>query len=66
MDAPGAMNIGWIADDGTLVKSGDVAEISISDQAIRGTLKAGAPANYPEVGVYHPSLPDRVAPPKKG
>ncbi|MGZ7032384.1 MAG: efflux RND transporter periplasmic adaptor subunit, partial [Thermoanaerobaculia bacterium] len=24
MDAPGAMKIGWIADDGTLVKSGDV------------------------------------------
>ena len=30
-------------------------------RALRGTLKAGAPANYPEVGVYHPSLPDRVA-----
>jgi magnesium chelatase subunit H len=30
-------------------------------RALRGTLKAGAPANYPEIGVYHPSLPDRVA-----
>jgi magnesium chelatase subunit H len=28
---------------------------------LRGKLKAGAPANYPEVGVYHPALPDRVA-----
>jgi magnesium chelatase subunit H len=30
-------------------------------RSLRGTLKAGAPAEYPEIGVYHPSLPDRVS-----
>jgi len=28
---------------------------------LRGTLKASAPAEYPEVGVYHPRLPGRVS-----
>jgi len=28
---------------------------------LRGTLKAAPPAEYPEVGVYHPSLPGRLA-----
>ncbi|WP_010162316.1 magnesium chelatase subunit H [Sphingomonas sp. PAMC 26617] len=28
---------------------------------LRGTMKAHAPRDYPEVGVYHPALPDRIA-----
>ena len=28
---------------------------------LRGTLKAGDPVEYPEVGVYHPRLPGRMA-----
>ncbi len=30
-------------------------------RALRGTMKAEAPRDYPEVGVYHPALPDRIA-----
>lgn len=30
-------------------------------KALRGTLKAKPPAEYPEVGVYHPRLPGRMA-----
>ncbi|WP_277967770.1 magnesium chelatase subunit H [Sphingomonas echinoides] len=30
--------------------------------ALRGTMKAHAPRDYPEVGVYHPALPQRIAP----
>jgi magnesium chelatase subunit H len=30
-------------------------------KALRGTLKADAPREYPEIGVYHPALADRVA-----
>ncbi|TPG52892.1 magnesium chelatase subunit H [Sphingomonas glacialis] len=29
--------------------------------ALRGTMKAQAPRDYPEVGVYHPALPGRIA-----
>lgn len=29
-------------------------------RALRGTLKADAPRDYPEVGLYHPSLPGRI------
>ncbi|MET3827615.1 magnesium chelatase subunit H [Sphingomonas sp. PvP055] len=29
--------------------------------ALRGTMKAHAPRDYPEVGVYHPALPHRIA-----
>lgn len=29
--------------------------------ALKGTLKSGAPAEYPEVGVYHPRLKGRLA-----
>ncbi len=29
--------------------------------SLRGTLKAGAPVEYPEVGVYHPRMPGRMA-----
>jgi magnesium chelatase subunit H len=28
---------------------------------LRGTIKAQAPRDYPEVGVYHPALPGRIA-----
>lgn len=28
---------------------------------LRGTLKVAAPATYPEVGVYHPRMPGRIA-----
>jgi magnesium chelatase subunit H len=30
-------------------------------RSLRGTLKAAAPAEYPEIGVYHPRLPGRVS-----
>ena len=30
-------------------------------ESIRGSLKVPAPAEYPEVGVYHPSIPDRIS-----
>lgn len=30
-------------------------------RALRGTIKAAAPAEYPDVGVYHPRLPRRVS-----
>lgn len=30
-------------------------------RALRGTMKAQAPRDYPEVGVYHPALPGRIA-----
>ena len=30
-------------------------------QALRGTLKVGDPVEYPEVGVYHPRMPQRIA-----
>ena len=30
-------------------------------RALRGTMKAEAPRDYPEVGVYHPALPERIA-----
>lgn len=30
-------------------------------RALRGTMKAQAPRDYPEIGVYHPALPDRIA-----
>ena len=30
-------------------------------KALRGMLKAGEPVEYPEVGVYHPRLPSRMA-----
>jgi magnesium chelatase subunit H len=30
-------------------------------RGLRGTLRAAPPAEYPEVGVYHPRLPGRVA-----
>jgi len=30
-------------------------------RSLRGTLKAAPPAEYPEVGVYHPRLPGRIA-----
>jgi len=30
-------------------------------RTLRGTMKADAPRDYPEVGVYHPSLPQRMA-----
>lgn len=30
-------------------------------RALRGTMKAEAPRDYPDVGVYHPSLPQRMA-----
>jgi magnesium chelatase subunit H len=30
--------------------------------ALRGKLKADAPIDYPEVGVYHPRMPGRVSP----
>lgn len=30
-------------------------------RALRGTMKAEAPRDYPEVGVYHPALPGRIA-----
>ena len=30
-------------------------------RALRGVLKVAAPVEYPEVGVYHPSLPTRMA-----
>jgi len=30
-------------------------------RALRGTMKAEAPRDYPEVGVYHPALPRRIA-----
>ena len=29
-------------------------------RGLRGTVKAAAPAEYPEVGVYHPRLPGRI------
>ncbi len=29
--------------------------------ALRGNFKADAPKEYPEVGVYHPDLPDRIS-----
>jgi magnesium chelatase subunit H len=29
--------------------------------ALRGTMRAVAPRDYPEVGVYHPALPGRIA-----
>ncbi len=29
--------------------------------ALRGRLKADAPAEYPEIGLYHPKLPSRIA-----
>ena len=32
-----------------------------SKGALKGTLKAEAPAEYPEVGVYHPTLPGRMS-----
>ncbi|OYW23850.1 MULTISPECIES: magnesium chelatase subunit H [unclassified Sphingomonas] len=30
-------------------------------QSLRGTMKAAAPREYPEVGVYHPAIPQRMA-----
>jgi magnesium chelatase subunit H len=30
-------------------------------KALRGTLSARPPAEYPEVGVYHPSMPERLS-----
>jgi magnesium chelatase subunit H len=30
-------------------------------RALRGTMKAALPRDYPEVGVYHPALPHRMA-----
>jgi magnesium chelatase subunit H len=30
-------------------------------RSLRGTMKAQAPRDYPEIGVYHPALPDRIA-----
>ncbi len=30
-------------------------------RALRGTMKAALPRDYPEVGVYHPALPQRMA-----
>ncbi|PNB45863.1 hypothetical protein C1X29_29005, partial [Pseudomonas sp. GW456-12-10-14-LB2] len=30
-------------------------------RALRGTMKAQPPRDYPEIGVYHPALPDRIA-----
>ena len=30
-------------------------------RSLRGTMKIEAPRDYPEVGVYHPALPDRIA-----
>uniref|UniRef100_UPI0035CA3CDA magnesium chelatase subunit H n=1 Tax=uncultured Sphingomonas sp. TaxID=158754 RepID=UPI0035CA3CDA len=30
-------------------------------RALRGTMTPHAPRDYPEVGVYHPALPDRIA-----
>ena len=30
-------------------------------RALRGTLKSPPPADYPEVGVYHPRMPGRIA-----
>ncbi|TPG38294.1 magnesium chelatase subunit H [Sphingomonas koreensis] len=30
-------------------------------RALRGTMKAEAPRDYPDVGVYHPALPARIA-----
>jgi magnesium chelatase subunit H len=30
-------------------------------RALRGTMKAAAPRDYPDVGVYHPALPQRMA-----
>ena len=30
-------------------------------RALRGTMKAESPRDYPEVGVYHPALPHRMA-----
>jgi magnesium chelatase subunit H len=30
-------------------------------RVLRGTMKAQAPRDYPEVGVYHPALPQRMA-----
>jgi magnesium chelatase subunit H len=30
-------------------------------RALRGATPADAPREYPEVGVYHPALPDRIA-----
>ena len=29
-------------------------------RSLRGTLKVGSPAHYPEVGVYHPRLRGRI------
>jgi len=29
--------------------------------ALRGTMKAAAPRDYPEVGVYHPRMPQRIS-----
>jgi magnesium chelatase subunit H len=30
-------------------------------RALRGKMKAQPPRDYPEIGVYHPALPDRIA-----